>query len=120
MAADTNSRVPVVWKTSQSEAHRILGKTGRPVLDQIVDRMQRYAKENEWPLDQINICYRQDIEYLDWETIGVSPVFRAPPDKGEELIGRYLREDASSFMDSLGKRQRRAYIRCIYFDFETV
>ena len=120
MERATVTDVPVVWKMKESEAKRLLGKAGRPVLDQVIDLMKRYANSQEWPVEQINICYAQDMEFPDWETIEVNPVFDAPPDKCEEYIHRFLQGEADKFRDALGKRQRRAYIRIIQFDFETL
>ena len=113
-------KVPVVWKTDPSEADRLLGKRARPILDGIIDLMQHAAVERKWPLEQINIRYRQDIEFPEWEILRVCAVLKADPETAEEYYRAFLQDEANAFQKSLDKAKRGKFIERIWFGFEAV
>ncbi len=113
-------KVPVIWKTDPSEADRLLGKRARPVLDGIIDLMQHAAIERKWPLTQINIRYRQDMEYPEWEILRVCAVLKADPKTAEKYYRAFLQDEATAFQKSLGKVERGKFIERIWFGFEAV
>ena len=119
MADATKSHVPVVWKTNHSEADRLLGKVGMPVLDEVVEMLQQYAKENNWPLKQIDICYHQDMEFADWEEIYVTPVLRLPFEEAEECLGRFL-DQVTIYQRGLGETELEIFLSTVEFDFVTI
>ena len=118
MADVSTSNVPVVWKTTESEADRLLGKSARPVLDQVIELMQQWSARHKWPLKQIDIRYRQDVEYPEWEVLMVDPVFRAVPEEAEQYLESFLGE-VDLFQNNLGHAKRNKFIERVYFDFET-
>ena len=79
-------------KTTKSEADRILGKRGRPLLDQIVEHMKQVAGEKGWPLKRIDICHWQDVEERDWELIDLIMVFDGDPSMASKYWWSYLKE----------------------------
>ena len=115
----SNSHVPVVWKTTQSEADRLLGKVGMPVLDEVVDMLQQFAKENNWPLQQIDICYHQDMEFADWEEINVKPVLRLPFEEAEECLGSFL-DQVTIYQRGLGEVELEVFLSKVEFGLEIV
>ena len=120
MADLTAPKVPVVWKTDTSEADRLLGKRFRPVLDGIIELMQQTAIERKWPLKQINIRYRQDMEFPEWEILRVCAVLKTDPATAEEHYRAFLRAEANAFQKSLDKAKRKKFIERIWFGFEAV
>jgi hypothetical protein len=119
MADATNSHVPVVWKTSRAEADRLLGKVGIPVLDEVVELLQQFAKENNWPLKQINIRYHQDMELADWEDIYVEPVLELPFEEADECLFSFL-DRVDVFQKELGEAELEIFIKAVEFDVDTV
>ncbi len=118
MADATKSHVPVVWKTNHSEADRLLGKVGMPVLDEVVEMLQQFAKENNWPLQQIDIRYQRDLEFLDWEEIHVIPVLRRSFDDAEKLMSSFL-DQVDDFQNQLSEPKREVFLEMVGFGFET-
>ena len=114
-----NSRVPVVWKTAQSEADRLLGKVGMPVLDEVVDMLQLFSKKNNWPLKQIDICYHQDMEFVDWEEIHVRPVLELPFEEAEECLGSFL-DQVTIYQRGLAEPELEIFLNAVEFDVATV
>ena len=114
----SNSHVPVVWKTTQSEADRLLGKVGMPVLDEVVGMLQQFAKENNWPLQQIDIRYQRDLEFLDWEEIHVIPVLRLSFDEAEERMSSFF-DQVDNFQNQLSEPKREVFLEMVGFGFET-
>ena len=120
MVDSTTPKVPVVWKTDPSGADRLLGKRARPVLDGIIELMQYTAIERKWPLTQINIRYRQDMEFPDWEILRVCAVLKGDPETAEGYYRAFLQDEATAFQKSLGKAEREKFIERIWFGFEAV
>ena len=114
----SNSHAHVVWKTTQSEADRLLGKVGMPVLDEVVDMLQQFAQENNWPLKQIDICYQRDLEFLDWEEIHVIPVLRLSFDDAEEHMSSFFVQ-VDKFQNQLSGPKREVFLEMVGFGFET-
>ena len=119
MKRTTVTDVPVVWKMKESEADRLLGNTGRPVLDEVVELLQRFAKDNNWPLRHVGINYGRDMELADWEWIEVVPVLELPFDTAEECLGGFL-DRVDIFQHSLSEQKRDIFIKMVEFDVDTV
>ena len=117
MAGAATGKVRVVWKTTESEADRILGKRGRPLLDEMVEHLKRVAGEREWPLERIDVCHWQDAEIPKWELIRLVMVFGEDPDMAEEYWDVYLKE-SNEFGKRLGKAKREAFIKKFGIGFE--
>ena len=119
MERTTVTDVPVVWKMKESEANRLLGKAGRPALDEVVELLQRFAKDNNWPLRQVGISYGQDMELANWEWIEVMPVLELPFDTAEECLGSFL-DWLDIFQRSLSEQKKDIFIKMVGFDVDTV
>ena len=117
MVEATSGKVRVVWKTKKSEADRILGKRGRPLLDEMVEHMKQVANDREWPLKRIDVCYWQDVEISKWELIRLVMVFGGNPDMAPEYWESYLSE-SNEFGKRLGKAKKKAFIEKFGMGFE--
>ena len=115
----SNPHVPVVWMTIQSEADRLLGKVGMTVLDEVVDMLQQFAQENNWPLKQIDICYHQDMEFVDWEEIHVRPVLELPFEEAEECLGSFL-DQVTIYQRGLAEPELEIFLNAVEFDVAMV
>ena len=109
MADATTGKVRVVWKTKKSEADRILGKRGRPLLDEMVEHMKQVADEKGWPLKRIDICYWQDVEERDWEIVRLVMVFDGDPDMAPEYWSSYLKESGA-----LRRRDEQVHLQDVH------
>ncbi len=118
MVDTIDSHVPVVWKTKHSEVDRLLGKIGRPVLDDVLKLLQQFAKDNNWPLQQIDVCYHQDMEFSDWEEIHVKPVLMLPFEEAEECLGNFL-DRVNIFQKQLDEPELDVFISKVEFGLET-
>ena len=63
---ETTTQIPVVWETTQAVADRLLGKTGRPLLERTLEFVGALAAEREWPLKSIKVTHYEDPEVV-WE-----------------------------------------------------
>ena len=111
MADLAASKVPVVWKTDPSEADRLLGKRARPVLDGIIELMQQAAIERKWPLKQINIRYRQDMEFPEWEILRVCAVLNANPEDGRGILPGFSARRSKHISEILGQCKKKKIYR---------
>lgn len=114
-----SSNVPVVWKIERSEVDRLLGKTGRILLDDVIRLMQHAAIDHMWPLKQIDICYWLDVEETDSEILRTVLVFEAHPDRAEQYWKSFLGL-SDSFQKGLSKARRKMYIERFGIGFEAV
>jgi hypothetical protein len=88
--AQAVSKIPIVWKTKQSVADRLLGKVGRPLFDQLLAKSQAMAAKRRWPLQKIKVDYYQDPE-VDWEYMILTLDFDCPRLRAEKLWVNYLK-----------------------------
>ena len=76
--------IPAIWITDPAVAVRLLGVDHRPLLDEVIDRIRQAAIENQWPLTKIDIGYRQDMEFEEWEYLLLTLRFDCPqPEAGQ-------------------------------------
>ncbi len=109
----------MVWRTKRSEANRLLGKTARPVLDEVIELLRKVARERDWPLQRINIRYHQDIEFADWEMLIINPVFKARLEVAREYLLSFCQE-LDAFRDSLGKLKKRKFVQILTYEIGVV
>ena len=109
---------PVVWKTTQAKANRLLGKQGRPLLDKVIDLAKEFAGKRKWPLKRIKVEYYEDPEVAGWHYLIVVLVFMAPPAKAYQLYKEFL-QDVGNVQNGLKPRPRLLFLEKIHYDFET-
>ncbi len=56
------AEIPIDWKTKPSVVDRLLGHTGRPLLNQLLEQIKQTAEQRQWPLKTIKIDHYQDPE----------------------------------------------------------
>ena len=69
---------PVVWKTTQAKANRLLGKQGRPLLDKVIHLAKEVAGKRKWPLKRIKVEYDEDPEVAGWHYLMLESDFLTP------------------------------------------
>ena len=74
--------VPVVWKTTKATADRLLGKSGRPVLDNAISIANEVAARRKWPLKRLKVEYYEDPEVARWHTLNCGIGVRLQPRGG--------------------------------------
>ena len=87
--AETATHIPVVWKTTHKIANRLLGETGRPLLERTLALTQHIAAERDWPLKSIKVTHYQDPEVL-WEYLLLVLVFDGSQVESENLWVEFL------------------------------
>lgn len=87
--AETMTHIPVVWKTTHKTANRLLGETGRPLLERTLALTQHIAAECNWPLKSIKVTHYQDPEVV-WEYLLLVLVFDGSQIESENLWDEYL------------------------------
>ena len=85
--AQAVSTIPIVWKTKQSVADRLLGEVGRPLFDQLLAKSQTIAAKRRWPLQKIKVDYYQDPE-VDWEYMILTLDFDCPRSQSRKAVGK--------------------------------
>ena len=115
--AETISKIPVVWETTQSEADHLLGTTGRLLLEQTLSLAGRLAAERKWPLSRVRVQLYQDPE-IEWEYLLLVLVFDCGPDKAEKLWDEYLHESQQQIGSQLNKQDLDFFIKMIDYEFE--
>ena len=117
MANTTTTKTPIVWKTRQSAANRLLGDEGRPLLDDLLAHTQAIAAKRRWPLQRIKVDHYEDPE-VDWEYMLITLDFDCPRTKAHKLWGNYLKT-VVALEDGLGGEAGDILRKKIYYDFES-
>ena len=111
------TRIPVVWKTTQEVANRLLGKSGRPLLERTLKFAGDLAAEREWPLKSVKVAHYEDPEIV-WEYLLLVLVFDCGPVKAEKLWDEFL--NATEIIEQqLNEQEYDLFIRAIYYEFES-
>ena len=114
--SDTATRIPVTWETTEAVADRLLGKTGRPLLEQTLKLADNLAAEHEWPLKRIKVTHYEDPEIV-WEYLLLVLVFDCGPVKADRLWEEFV--NATEVIErGLNKQEREFFIRAINYEFE--
>lgn len=115
--AEATTKVPVVWETSQEVADRLLGKTGRPLLERTLDLAHSLAAERKWPLRSIKVTHYEDPEVV-WEYLLLVLVFDSSPVKAERLWDEFL--NATEIIEGeLDEEELDQFIKLLDFEFES-
>lgn len=112
------TKIPVVWKTRKSVAHRLLGEAGVPLLDQLLAETQGVAKKRRWPLQEIKVDHYEDPEE-DWEYMLLILDFDCPQPKALKLWTNYLNQIVSGMEEGLESDAKDIFTKKIYYDFES-
>ena len=121
MTAETTKQIPVVWKTTHKIANRLLGETGRPLLEGTLALTQHIAAERNWPLKSIKVTHYQDPEVV-WEYLLLVLVFDGSQVESENLWDKYLEvmeeaiEDVYQGLDTL---ERVIFANMIDYEFHS-
>ena len=110
-------QIPVIWRTEQSVVNRLLGETGRPLLDQLLAETQTVAAKRKWPLQKIKVEHYQDPE-VDWEYLVLTLDFDCPRPEAKKLWVNYL-EVVGAMDDGLEGTAKDIFTKMIYYDFES-
>lgn len=106
-----------MWKTTHEVAHRLLGKTGLPLLERTLDLARNLAAERQWPLKSIKVTHYEDPEIV-WEYLLLVLVFDSGPAKAEKLWDEFL--NATEIIErGLDEEELDQFIRLIDFEFES-
>jgi hypothetical protein len=111
------TQIPVVWRTDDTVAERLLGDAGRPLLDRILDLTRQVAAKRGWPLKEIKVESYQDPE-ADWEYMLLTLDFDCGRPKAKRLWLNYLKVvwDMRQEMDGPAKSILASKF---YYDFES-
>ena len=110
------ARIPVVWETTPAVADRLLGRSGRPLLEQTLSLAKNLAVERKWPLVKIRVELYQDPE-IAWEYLLLVLVLDCDPRKAEMLWDEYL--DATKLIEQqLNEQELDIFIKMIDYEFE--
>lgn len=113
---ETTIQIPVFWETSQGVANRLLGKTGRPLLERTLEFADSLASEREWPLKGIKVTHYEDPEVV-WEYLLLVLVFDCGPVKAERLWDEFL--NATELIEKeLNEQEYDLFIKMIDYEFE--
>ena len=118
---ETTTQIPVVWETTQEVANRLLGKTGRPLLERTLEFVGALAAEREWPLKSIKVTHYEDPEVV-WEYLLLVLVLDGSRVKYEHLWDEYLsatEEAIEEMYQGLNASERVIFATMIDYEFES-
>lgn len=119
MMAETTTQIPVQWETSHKIANRLLGATGRPLLERTLTLAQNIAAERNWPLKNIKVTHYQDPEVV-WEYLLLVLVFDGSQVESENLWDEYLQvmeEAVEVVYQGLNASERVIFANMIDYEF---
>lgn len=115
--AETTTQIPVLWETTEEVADRLLGETGRPLLERTLEFVGGLASERKWPLTGVKVTHYEDPE-VDWEYLLLVLVFDCGPVKAERLWDEFL--TATEIIErELNEQEYDLFIRMIDYEFES-
>lgn len=114
--SDIATRIPVIWETTEAVADRLLGKTGRPLLEQALKLADNLAAERRWPLKKIKVTHYEDPEIV-WEYLLLVLVFDSGPVKADKLWEEFVNA-TETIERGLNEQERDFFIRAINYEFE--
>ena len=117
MAKTTTTKTPIVWKTRQSVANRLLGDEGRPLLDDLLAHTQAIAAKRRWPLQTIKVDHYEDPE-VDWEYMLITLDFDCPRPRADKLWVNYLKT-VTEIENALGDTAKEILVKKVHYDFES-
>ena len=114
IAAD---EIPVDWKTKPSAVDRLLGDAGRPLLEQLLERLRQTAEQRQWPLKAIKVEHYQDPE-IDWEYLLLVMDFDCPYKQAEALWRICLETVVGEMSRNLKAPLKDLFSDMIHYEFE--
>ena len=110
--------IPVDWKTDDSVVDRLLGDTGRPLLNQLLKRIGQAAAQKEWPVKAIKVEHYQDPE-IDWEYLLLVMDFDCQYDEAELIWENCLETVVGEMKRKLDEPTRDLFGDMIHYEFES-
>ena len=115
-----STEIPIIWKTKQAVANRLLGDVGRPLLDQWLEHTKQVASEYQWPLKRISVEYYQDDEILDWEYIVLVMDFDCSSAKAEKIFWEdYIKGIVGAKQKELTGLEKEIFATMIHYELES-
>ncbi len=116
--AEAATKIPVIWKTKESVADRLLGQAGRPLLDDLLARTQALAAKRRWPLIQVRVEHEEDWE-VDWEYLVIGLEFDCPLIKAKRLFwGSYMKV-IDEMYTSLEAKEKDVFAKMVCYEFDS-
>lgn len=114
------TKIPVVWETKKSVANRLLGETGRPLLDRLLAETQTIAAKRRWPLQKLKVDYYQDPEEVDWEYMLITLDFDCPRDEAAPLFWcDYIKGFVTDMHRGLEGEEKEIFATKIHYELES-
>ena len=116
---EATTQIPVLWETTQEVADRLLGKSGRPLLERTLDLARNLAAERKWPLKCVKVTHYEDPEVV-WEYLLLVLVFDCGPEKAMRLWDEYLNaieEAIEDMYQGLNASERAIFANMIDYEF---
>ena len=113
---EATTQIPVLWETTQEVADRLLGKSGRPLLERTLELARNLAIERNWPLKSVKVTHYEDPEVV-WEYLLLVLVFDCGPEKAMRLWDEFL--NATEIIErELNEQEYNLFIRMIDYEPE--
>ena len=118
---EATTQIPVLWETTQEVADRLLGKSGRPLLERTLELARNLAAERNWPLKSVKVTHYEDPEVV-WEYLLLVLVFDCGPEKAMRLWDEYLNaieEAIEDMYQGLNASERAIFANMIDYEFRS-
>ena len=115
IAAD---EIPVEWKAKPSVVDSLLGDVGRPLLNQLLERLRQTAGQRQWPLKAIKVEHYQDPE-IDWQYLLLVMDFDCPYDQAEAIWESCLEIVVGEMSRNLDEPLKDRFGDMIHYEFES-
>ena len=113
----TTSPIPINCQTKPAVVDRLLGNTGRPLLNQLLERISQTAAQRQWPLKEIRIEHYQDPE-VDWEYLLLVMDFNCPYEEADVLWDICLKTVVGEMRRNLQEPLKDLFSDMIHYEFE--
>lgn len=100
---------------NRASIEALLGEDGKIVLRKLIDLIKRNFHKYEWPLNQVEISFKEDSEVEKWQYILMVLIF----DSNFETADKYLQDfykELDMFGSTLDSEEQGILRRNIYFD----
>lgn len=109
--------IPIDWQTKPAVVDRLLGDTGRPLLNQLLERISQTAAQRQWPLKEIRVEHYQDPE-VDWEYLLLVMDFNCAYEEADVLWGICLKTVVGEMRRNLQEPLKDLFSDMIHYEFE--
>ena len=113
----TTAPIPIDWQIKPAVVARLLGDTGRPLLNQLLERISQTATQRQWPLKEIRIEHYQDPE-VDWEYLLLVMDFNCLYEEADVLWGMCLKTVVGEMRRNLQEPLKDLFSDMIHYEFE--